>query len=184
MTTGSDGFRNSATTALGKFRSKGPDSEWRTPSSEHRVALRPGHIQQFQFERNFTTVLIGDTEVIDVVAQTEKSLAIQGKMAGVTNLAVLNTEGEEMYNVSVEVVEGPVSRPEITRADVPRVPRGGKVTVHAKPNTHDYYAYRCTETECQRVPERYDYDPQPSPIIVVPPLQSTNQTPRPPGSRR
>jgi hypothetical protein len=51
-----------------------------------------------------STIVIGNTGILDANLSDERTLVLTGKTPGTTNLVVLNADGEEIRNVVVEVV--------------------------------------------------------------------------------
>ena len=116
------------------------------------VQLTPGFTKLVRFDRTITTVVIGNPEVVDARAQTDRAIVLVGKTVGITNLIVLDDTGTEVFNSLVIV----------------GARDAGKVIVHARPKLHEYWAYRCTEDNCVRVADRLEYLQPAAPIFVSP----------------
>ena len=128
-----------------------PVSSSRAQSSE-AVQLSPGFTKILTFDRSIATVVIGNPEVADARAQTDRTIVVVGKSVGITNLVALNHAGAEVFNALVMV--GARDR--------------GKVVVHSRRQLNEYWAYRCTPENCVRVEDRLEYL-QPALPVVVPP---------------
>ena len=116
------------------------------------VQLTPGFTKLVRFDRTITTVVIGNPEVVDARAQTDRAIVLVGKTVGITNLIVLDDTGTEVFNSLVIV----------------GARDAGKVIVHARKQLHEYWAYRCTEDNCVRVADRLEYLQPAAPIVVSP----------------
>ena len=57
------------------------------------VQLTPGFTRLVRFDRPIATVVIGNPEVADARAQTDRSIALGGKAVGITNLIARATPG-------------------------------------------------------------------------------------------
>ena len=116
------------------------------------VQLTPGFTKLVRFDRTISTVVIGNPEVVDARAQTDRAIVLVGKTVGITNLIVLDDTGTEVFNSLVIV----------------GARDAGKVIVHARKQLHEYWAYRCTEDNCVRVADRLEYAQPTGPIVVSP----------------
>src|SRR5439155_23047463 len=67
------------------------------------VQLTPGFTKLIKFDRPIATVVIGNPEVADARAQTDRSIALVGKAVGITNLIALDNVGVEVFNALVVV---------------------------------------------------------------------------------
>jgi hypothetical protein len=116
------------------------------------VQLTPGFTKLIRFSRPITTVIIGNPEVADARAQTDRSIALVGKAVGVTNLIALDNTGAEVFGSLVVV----------------GARDAGKVVVNSRRTLHEYWAYRCTADNCVRVEDRLEYLQPVAPIVVAP----------------
>ena len=123
-----------------------------TTQPSDAVQLTPGFTKLVRFDRTITTVVIGNPEVVDARAQTDRAIVLVGKAVGITNLIVLDDGGNEVFNSLVVV----------------GARDAGKVVVHARKQLHEYWAYRCTEENCVRVEDRLEYLQPTAPMVVVP----------------
>ena len=133
--------------------------ESRSQTSES-VQLTPGFSRLLRFDRPIKTVVVGNPEIVDARAQTDRAIVLVGKAAGITNLIVLDEATREV--LSTLVVVGARD--------------AGKVVIHARPRLHEYWAYRCTEDNCVRVEDRLEYMQPSGPMVVLPapPAAPTN----------
>src|SRR5215203_3345922 len=92
------------------------------------VQLTPGFTKVLPFTRSIATVVIGNPEVADARAQTDKSIALVGKAVGITNLIALDSNGVEVFSSLVVV----------------GARDAGKVIINTRKQLHEYWAYRCT----------------------------------------
>lgn len=120
------------------------------------VQLTPGFTRLLRFDRPIATVVVGNPEIVDARAQTDRAIVLVGKAVGITNLIVLDETSREV--LSTLVVVGARD--------------AGKVVIHARPQLHEYWAYRCTEDNCVRVEDRLEYLQPTAPMVVVPAPQA------------
>ena len=123
------------------------------------VQLTPGFTRLIRFDRPIATVVIGNPEVADARAQTDRSIALVGKAVGITNLIALDNNGAEVFSSLVVV----------------GARDAGKVIINARKQLHEYWAYRCTSDNCVRVEDRLEYLQPSAPVVVAP-------APQPPGA--
>jgi len=122
------------------------------------VQLTPGFTRLIRFDSPIATVVIGNPEVADARAQTDRSIALVGKAVGITNLIALDNTGTEVFNSLVVV----------------GARDAGKVIINSRKQLNEYWAYRCTSDNCVRVEDRLEYLQPTAPTVVAPP------TPAPP----
>lgn len=116
------------------------------------VQLTPGFTKLIRFDRPIATVVIGNPEVADARAQTDRSIALVGKAVGITNLIALDNTGIEVFNSLVVV----------------GARDAGKVIINSRKALHEYWAYRCTAENCVRVEDRLEYLQPTAPLVVAP----------------
>ena len=116
------------------------------------VQLTPGFTKLIRFDRPIATVVIGNPEVADARAQTDRSIALVGKAVGITNLIALDNTGVEVFSSLVVV----------------GARDAGKVIINSRRALHEYWAYRCTADNCVRVEDRLEYLQPSAPIVVAP----------------
>jgi Flp pilus assembly secretin CpaC len=116
------------------------------------VELTPGFTRLVTFTRSIGTVVIGNPEVADARAQTDRSIVLVGKAVGITNLIALDNTGAEVFNSLVIV----------------GARDAGKVIINTRKQLHEYWAYRCTADNCVRVEDRLEYLQPAAPIVVAP----------------
>ena len=137
--------------AFAQQATTGPNGTPVTPT-DRPVELTPGFTKLIRFAQPIATVVIGNPEVADARAQTDRSIAIVGRNVGVTNLIALDGGGAEVFNAMVIV----------------GARDAGKVVVHARKQLHEYWAYRCTADNCVRVQDKLEYLQPAAPILVAP----------------
>jgi hypothetical protein len=125
------------------------------------VQLTPGFTRLLSFDRSIATVVIGNPEVADARAQTDRSIVVVGKAVGITNLIALDPTGAEVFNALVIV----------------GARDAGKVVIHTRKQLHEYWAYRCTAENCVRVEDRLEYLQPAAPIVVAPAGQAAQAAP-------
>jgi Pilus formation protein N terminal region len=140
-----------------------PNATPATPSNQP-IELTPGFTKLVRFAQSIATVVIGNPEVADARAQTDRSIAIVGRNVGVTNLIALDANGSEIFNAMVIV----------------GARDAGKVVVHTRKQLHEYWAYRCTADNCVRVQDKLEYLQPLAPIIVAQPPVQEQVLPAPP----
>ena len=116
------------------------------------VQLTPGFTRLVTFTRSIATVVIGNPEVADARAQTDRSIVLVGKAVGITNLIALDNTGAEVFSSLVVV----------------GARDAGKVIINSRKTLHEYWAYRCTADNCVRVEDRLEYLQPAAPIVVAP----------------
>lgn len=116
------------------------------------VQLTPGFTRLIRFDRPIATVVIGNPEVADARAQTDRSIALVGKAVGITNLIALDNTGTEVFSSLVVV----------------GARDAGKVIINSRKQLHEYWAYRCTSDNCVRVEDRLEYLQPAAPVVVAP----------------
>lgn len=127
-------------------------TSWSPAQNSESIQLTPGFTKLLPFQRSIATVVIGNPEVADARAQTDRSIVVVGKAVGITNLIALDPAGAEVFSALVIV----------------GARDAGKVVVHARKQLHEYWAYRCTAENCVRVEDRLEYLQPAAPIIVAP----------------
>jgi len=125
------------------------------------VQLTPGFTKLIRFDKPIATVVIGNPEVADARAQSDRSIALVGKAVGITNLIALDNTGAEV--LSTLVVVGARD--------------AGKVIINSRRQLHEYWAYRCTADNCVRVEDRLEYLQPTAPIVVAPAPQAPQAAP-------
>ena len=123
------------------------------------VQLTPGFTKLIRFDKAIATVVIGNHEVADARAQSDRSIALVGRAVGITNLIALDNTGAEV--LSTLVVVGARD--------------AGKVIINSRKQLHEYWAYRCTADNCVRVEDRLEYLQPTAPIVVAPAAQPPGQ---------
>ena len=136
---------------IGIFAGWLPIDELQAQTSES-LQLTPGFSRLLRFDRPVATVVVGNPEIVDARAQTDRAIVLVGRAVGITNLIVLDDASREV--LSALVVVGTQD--------------AGKVVIHARPRLHEYWAYRCSEDNCVRVEDRLEYLQPSAPMVVMP----------------
>ena len=126
--------------------------EFPAAQTSEPVQLTPGFTRLIRFDRPIATVVIGNPEVADARAQTDKSIALVGKAVGITNLIALDNTGVEVFSSLVVV----------------GARDAGKVIINSRKQLHEYWAYRCTSDNCVRVEDRLEYLQPTAPVVLAP----------------
>ncbi|MFB9269903.1 pilus assembly protein N-terminal domain-containing protein [Bradyrhizobium erythrophlei] len=113
-----------------------------------RIQMRQGGQQIVRFNQAVTAVSVGDPEVADAFPKSDKTILIIGKKVGTSDIIVFQND-RDIYSATVSV----------------GAPQTNKVTAHAKPDLHQYYAYQCNPV-CERIQDQFEGAPRPAPIIV------------------
>ena len=74
-------------------------------AAEETITVRANMARVLRIEQPAATVIIGNPGVADVTIQDPSTLVLTGKSYGETNLIILDTEGEPVADVMVEVVQ-------------------------------------------------------------------------------
>lgn len=112
--------------------------------NQETIQIRPGFTQFLRFDRSIETIVIGNPEIADATAQSDRTILLSGKRAGDTNLILFERNGNAFYEATVSVV----GKPEL-----------GGVAVHSKAILHRYWAYQCSDTSCWRVKNEFEGPP-------------------------
>lgn len=132
-------------------------------AQQHQVAkleLKPGFTTLLEFNEPVRTLAIGNPEIADASAQSDRTFLLKANKVGETNLIAIDEAGRAIYRATLLVGGGEI----------------GRMTVHSRRTLHDYWTYRCTEFNCQRFDDKYETQAAP-PIFVVPASQQ-----QPPGT--
>jgi hypothetical protein len=119
------------------------------------IDLRPGYTLYYQFDRIVRTIAIGNPEIADATVQSDRAMLITAKRQGETNLIGLDENGIDFFH-AVVIVGGGIT---------------GRIQIHSRSRIQEYYTYRCTIAECQRIEDKFEYTPPPAQIVVLPPAQ-------------
>jgi Pilus formation protein N terminal region len=111
---------------------------------QETIQIRPGFTQFLRFDRPIETIAIGNPEIADATAQSDRTVLLSGKRAGDTNLILFDRNGNAFHEAIISVV----GRPEL-----------GRVAVHSKAILHRYWAYQCNDTSCWRVKDEFEGPP-------------------------
>jgi Flp pilus assembly secretin CpaC len=95
-----------------------------------------------RFEQPFTTVIVGDPTVIDVIALTNQSIQIEAKDFGITNLILLDANKQPIEQYKVDVGGDFMN---VDRWNGKGTPNGGGSW------THDMITYSCWLNGCEHV---------------------------------
>jgi len=71
--------------------------------SEEAVDLVIDFAKIMQLKEPISTLIIGNPGIADATIQDERTIVLTGKAAGMTNLIVMNDDGEELANMLVRV---------------------------------------------------------------------------------
>jgi hypothetical protein len=137
---------------MAAFAFLSPPVSFSLAQSSEPVQLTPGFTKLLTFDRSIATVVIGNPDVADARAQSDRTIIVVGKAVGITNLVALNNAGAEVFNSLVIV----------------GARDAGKVVIHTRRQLHEYWAYRCTAENCVRVEDRLEYLQPALPIVVAP----------------
>lgn len=109
------------------------------------IAVPLGAVEVLRFADRIDTIKILSSGVVEAQAISDRQISLTGKGLGATILYVYDVNGRLIYSARV-LVEGEG--------------RGHRVNVHAKQNTHEYYAYYCTHVGCRRVKDELEGPPR------------------------
>src|SRR5262245_42743366 len=71
--------------------------------AQDAVRVRPGYATVLKFDKAFSTVVIGDPQVADVLPRGDRAVLLSGRAVGTTNLIVLDADSNELFNTTVIV---------------------------------------------------------------------------------
>jgi Flp pilus assembly secretin CpaC len=95
-----------------------------------------------RFEQPFTTIIVGDPTVVDVIALTNQSIQIEAKDFGITNLILLDANKQPIEQYKVDVGGDFMN---VDRWNGKGTPNGGGSW------THDMITYSCWLNGCEHV---------------------------------
>jgi len=140
---------------------------------DETIRLRPGFTRLLRFDRAIGTVAIGNPDVADAIAQSDRTVLVTAKKSpGDTNLIVLDADGRDLFEAVVRVGFG-------QEVDY--------IRIHSKTRSvHEYWAYRCAPV-CTRADDKFEGPPPPQPIVTrteinAPPGTPVTVTPPPVGA--
>ena len=140
------------------FAATGALAQQNLPAEEQasgKLELKPGFTTVLEFGQPVRTLAIGNPDIADVSAQSDRTFLLKANRVGETNLIAINEAGRAIYRATLLVGGGEI----------------GRLVVHSLPTLHEYWTYRCTEFNCQRFDDKFERQPVP-PIFVVPAGQS------------
>lgn len=117
------------------------------PPLQDRVKVTKGIASIYRTDAPFANIVTGDPTVVDVRALTDRSILIEGKHIGSTNLIFLDQNKFPTSEVVVSVGEqGP-----------------GYTRIHNKAKLNSFTSFNCWETGCEFVGENTVAEPAPLP---------------------
>jgi hypothetical protein len=112
------------------------------------IHVKPGFSHILRFDRPVVTIQVANTVVADayVPAASNRRALVVGKIGGETSLVAFDENGNDFYEAII-MVERDV-RPPLDR-----------VFVHSRPILQRFWAYKCVDTSCWRVDDRFEGPP-------------------------
>lgn len=108
-----------------------------SPAYAAGVAISMDEVRTITFPKPVATVYVGNSSIADVNMIDSRHAFVLGKVPGVTNIVALNHEGDQVSNVSVNVVTREASTVTLQRG-------AGRLT------------YSCSASHCDATPEPGD----------------------------
>ena len=118
-------------------------------AAENVIQMRPGSQHILNLSEPFTSVSVGNPDVVDVMPKSNQVLLIVARRSGSSDI-VLFFDSKPIYSATAAVG---LPRPE------------GRVYSHGKRLVHEYWSYECNPV-CVRVTDRHEGAVPPPPIIV------------------
>ncbi len=116
----------------------------------------------FTVARPFKTIVVGDPEIVDTQAVTDRTIIITPQSEGETTILFLHEHNEPLNYLAISVdVAGP-----------------GRIKVYNKALLNSYTSYRCTSNGCQYVTELTVKEPAALPRGYSEQTQAIDQTNR------
>jgi hypothetical protein len=112
---------------------------------DSEINVPMGAVEVLKFANPFETVKVISKGVVEANAITDHQLALTGIGLGSTVIYVYGPEGKQLYSARI-LVEGEA--------------RGHRVNIYSKKETHEYYAYYCTPTNCMRIKDDLEGAPR------------------------
>lgn len=103
------------------------------------ITIQQGLQTVLNFTEPFGAVSVGDPTVLDAMPRSDRTIVLQGKTAGHTDILVF-IDGRPLRHITVTV------QPTVA---------SGKVIAHNQKNLTDYTAYSCNPA-CTRMKDEYD----------------------------
>lgn len=111
------------------------------------IKLTMGHALPYKNPESFRTIIIGNPAVLDVVAQSTKSLIFQPLVTGSSNVLFLDGDNHVLNSIDVIVTDAGAAR----------------VKIHNKQLVNSFTSYRCWSEGCEYVDETTVKEPPPPP---------------------
>jgi len=122
------------------------------------IDIEIGHTRLLKLDRQFKSVIVGNSDVADIVMQDQRTLLITAKVVGEaqakqhhgtrTNLLLLDNANEPIYSVEIAVTSPPAAKGDLVQSL-------GRVRVFGgekKPKQlTDYIPYACNSGDCIRL---------------------------------
>lgn len=125
----------------GPVVTRAPARSTATETAHNAILVRPGYVVNVTVTEPFTNVVVGNPDMIDALAQTDRTFVVQAKpnAAGDTNIILTNTTGQVIHNLAVRVAASGAGNVKVHTG-------GGRATIH------DFNAYSCSDDHCSRLP--------------------------------
>ena len=130
------------------------------PYPTQTITLRNGLSTSITVNRSFSKIYIANPDIVDVVAQTDRTAILVPKGPGMTNIDIVDDKAERINSVNI-LVAGYGTL--------------GRVVIHSGAQLSSYSVYSCAPG-CERVEENVSKQPAPTP---PPPLNSVILMPAP-----
>jgi hypothetical protein len=115
-----------------------------SPAPCGTIEIVSGHSSILKLDRPFSTLVLGDDNLVKVNAIGDRAVVITAKIKdGKTNLMFLDKANEPMYSAEVVVTTPPDNA------------ALGRVRIFAQKRLADYIPYACTSEDCIRLKAEY-----------------------------
>jgi hypothetical protein len=118
------------------------------------IDVEIGHTRLLKLDRQFKSVIVGDADIADVVAQDPRTVLITAKALGEaqtkqhhgtrTNLLLLDNANEPIYSVEIAVMSPPAGKGDLVQSLA-------RVRVFGGKKIADYIPYACSTGDCIRL---------------------------------
>ena len=110
------------------------------------ITVRPGYAATITLSEPFATLVVGDPELIDAIATTDRVFVIKAKSgaAGTSNVVVMNTVGQQILDLNVRVAASESGLVKVHYGHSGGAQGGSSGAFQL----HDVIAYNCTPSAC------------------------------------
>jgi hypothetical protein len=121
------------------------------PDSHRIIDVTPGGQVVIQLNRPFSSISVGNPDVVDTLPRSDRVFVILGKKVGTADIVIFDN-ANDIYKITAAV-------------GAPRT--SNRVLAHGKKDLQQYTAYECNPV-CVRVKDELGEPPAQAPVILLP----------------